>query len=72
MYDEAVAMIAAVAKEQGYQVVLSAENKLPPTDDAATLLRMIQQRKVIFNDGSVDISSTVLERLNAAYKAKSK
>jgi Skp family chaperone for outer membrane proteins len=66
LYDEVVKMATAVAKENGYKVVLYADHKMPKTRDSTELTAVLKDRKVVCNDPSVDITELVLKRLNDA------
>lgn len=70
MYKEIVKLAGTIAKEQGYQIVLSAdETTAEPNPD---IEKLISQRKVLYADPSIDLTDTVMARLNEAYKAAAK
>lgn len=70
MYKEIVKIAGTIAKEQGYQIVLSAdETTAEPNPD---IEKLISQRKVLYADPSIDLTDTVMARLNEAYKAAAK
>jgi Skp family chaperone for outer membrane proteins len=70
MHKEILATVAAVAKEQGVQVVFSSDES--PFDQTADIYRQVEARKALYVDPSIDLTDAVLARLNDAYKAKPK
>jgi outer membrane protein len=72
MYNETVKMIAKVAKEQGYNLVLYREHELVETEDMVQLFDQIRSHKVLYSDESLDITKDVLAKLNEAYKGGGK
>jgi len=68
MYEEILAMVAAVAKERGYDLVLYRESE-PLSAEGQEIVRQIQSRKVLYASEKIDLTETVLGRLNQAYKA---
>lgn len=60
--------IQRVAKTRGYHMVITSEELDEETDDIKVLLRQIFNRKVVYADGSVDITSEVLRSLNAEFE----
>ncbi|MBN2559845.1 MAG: OmpH family outer membrane protein [Phycisphaerae bacterium] len=71
IYEKAVDMAAELAKERSYDVVLQ-RTKFEPFEIEQTvqmLRRLIQDRTVLYNVPDVDITDTLIGRLNAAYKA---
>lgn len=70
MFNEASKVIADIAKQQGYKVVLfRAQGSLKNTN-FQKLVEEIRSRQVLFSDPSVDITTDVLTALNEAYRAK--
>jgi Skp family chaperone for outer membrane proteins len=69
MYDEIMAMIGAVAKERGYEVVLARENEPLNMENTQEMLRQIGSRKVLYAASSVDLTESIMVRLNQNYKA---
>lgn len=72
MYQEIVAAIAQLAKDQGYDLVLYLDAAEINSETTQELLGKIAQRKVLYCDPSLDITETVLQRVNAAYAANKK
>ncbi len=69
MYEEIQKMIGALAKERGVQIVLFRDPENITSQNTAELLRQIGMRKVLYSDGSVDMTEDTLRRLNEAYRA---
>jgi Skp family chaperone for outer membrane proteins len=69
LYSEILAMIGTAAREQGINLVLYRDRDLLETDETMELLAQIRNRKVLYCDSSLDITQTVLARLNEAYRA---
>jgi len=59
--------IAEVAKKQGAQLVVTQEQMDTSVTKQEALLQQIYNRKVVYSDGSVDISAEVLATLNADF-----
>lgn len=72
LYDEMRNSVAQIAKEQGIQVVLFIEHRIPETQTSPELGQVMEGRKVIFADPSVDITEQVLKRMNDDYKVAPK
>ena len=68
LYEDVAKMAAIVAKEQGYRVALYVDRKLPKTNNSNELTAVLKDRKVVWADPSVDITETVLKRLNDALR----
>jgi Skp family chaperone for outer membrane proteins len=66
VYEDVNAAIAKVAKDRHFKVVLQTDHKMPKTATPDELRRLIQDRKVVFGDLSVDITKDVLTELNNA------
>ena len=64
--------VAQIAKEQGIQVVLFIEHRIPETQNSPELGQVMESRKVIYADPSADITEQVLKRMNDDYKAAPK
>ncbi|HLL88211.1 MAG TPA: OmpH family outer membrane protein [Tepidisphaeraceae bacterium] len=66
--------VAQVAKERGLDLVLAQQGKeLPPTVEQLNVQQLeaaLGQRNVLYVGDKVDISSDVIAKLDAAYKAK--
>lgn len=59
--------IAEVAKKQDAQLVVTKEEMDTSVTRPEALLQQIYNRKVVYSDGSVDISAKVLATLNASF-----
>ena len=68
MYEEINKVIAAVARDRGVQVVFYAERESLQTRDTPELLQLIERRKVLYADPSVDMTEEVLTRANEGYR----
>jgi Skp family chaperone for outer membrane proteins len=68
MYKEVLDAVAAVAKEKGYDLVLCRESVDLASATTAELLNKIAQRKCLYNNPALDVTSAVLDRLNSQYK----
>jgi len=69
LYDDITNMIAQVSKEQGISVVMYFERKIPETKASPELGQVMEGRKILYFDPQLDMTETVLKRLNAANKA---
>jgi Skp family chaperone for outer membrane proteins len=69
MYNEIVDMIARVAQQGGYALVLQRQTGKLDAPNTNELLRQIYNRKVLYAADRMDITETVLLRLNQAYRA---
>lgn len=72
MYEEIVAMVGAIAKSKGLDLVLYREGKTPPTQNITELLRAIRARKVLYSAETIDITEETLRRINQNYSKVSK
>ncbi|MEM8782005.1 MAG: OmpH family outer membrane protein [Planctomycetota bacterium] len=73
LYEAANDAVAAVARDRGVDVVLTA-GQLPDLAqlaraDAQQIAAILQNRKVLFNSETVDITQAVLARMNANFDA---
>ena len=73
LYEAANAAVAAVATERGIDIVMTA-GTLPDLQQLANadpqqIQAVLQNRKVIFNKESVDITQAALTRMNAEFEA---
>jgi len=68
MYEEILTMVQTVAEEQDYQLVLFRETRETQTDSIQQLYAQMESRKVLYSSPSVDITQTVLARLNRQYQ----
>jgi Skp family chaperone for outer membrane proteins len=69
MYGEVSKVVAAVATERGFNLVLYRDPDLVDTDETVELLAQIRSRKVLYSDPSLDITKDVLVRLNESYRS---
>jgi Skp family chaperone for outer membrane proteins len=69
MYEEIAKVIAAVAGERGFNLVLYRDADPVDTDETLELLAQIRNRKVLYNDANLDITADVLARLNESYRS---
>ncbi len=69
-YNDILKAAAQVAKDQGYDIVLN--NDESSADSNETIYTLMGRKKVLFNSPAVDITDTVLLKLNEDYKAASK
>jgi Skp family chaperone for outer membrane proteins len=69
MYEEIIKMVGLIAREQGVQIVLSRMGEDLQSENTPQLLQQIERRKVLYATDSVDLTDTVLKRLNEAYRA---
>lgn len=73
IYEQAASAAAEVARERGFDVVLQ-RTEFRPLDpgveqNVQVLRRMIQERQLVYHVPEVDITNTVIRRLDAAYQA---
>lgn len=64
LYADIRAAIGKVAKAKGIHIVLSYDHRETPTKTSVQLAQLIESRKVIWRDKSVDITDAVLIELN--------
>lgn len=69
MYEEIIKMVGLIAQERGVQIVLSRMSEDLQSENTPQLLQQIERRKVLYAADSVDVTDTVLKRLNEAYRA---
>lgn len=69
MYAEVTRVVAEVAQERGFTLVLYRDGELVDTEETLELLAQIRSRKLLYNDPSLDITADVLARLNVAYRS---
>ena len=70
MYSEVQKAVGAVAKSRGFKVVLYQQRGNLRASTTTEMRTEISQRKVIYSDESIDITTSVLSSLNAAYRNK--
>lgn len=70
IYDQIVQTVQAVARERGFEIVLTRSEFKPDEieQDVQSLRRVLQGRVVIYNRPEIDITGVVLSRMNADYK----
>ncbi len=71
IYEDALKAAADVAKQNGYDIILQKKEfdaeKIEPT--VANIRRIIQDRSVVYAAPEVDVTTPVIRRLDASYKA---
>jgi len=67
LYQEILATVARVAKEKNFQVVIYGQRSDIPSKNTPQLLQMIEFRKVLYSAPGLDLTDTVLDRLNRNY-----
>ncbi|MBN1941898.1 MAG: OmpH family outer membrane protein [Phycisphaerae bacterium] len=73
MFREIRAMVADVAKEKGFDVVLQGQSgDLRDVQNAQQVIAQIERQKVLYNTPEVDITAVVLQRLNEGYQLRNK
>ena len=70
MYDEILAMVQAVAEQQGHSLVLFREGRSTQTESIQQLLAQVENRKVLYSSPRIDITQSVLAQLNQQYHAR--
>lgn len=68
MYGEISKVLADVAREKGFNLVLYRDGNLVETDQPLELMAQIANRKLLYSDDSLDITADVLARLNESYR----
>jgi Skp family chaperone for outer membrane proteins len=69
LYAEIQQGVAEVARQQGYDVVVTMMGAAPESKSTMELAQLIEARKVIYHSDRVDITPAVLDHLNAKYQA---
>lgn len=72
IYKEMLKAIEAVAKEQGYDLVLYQDTMEIHGDSFPALLEKIRERKVLYSAKQIDLTQTVLDYINQTYKLRKK
>ncbi len=67
LYEDISKMVAKVARERGCDVVLNKEQKDLLARNPKNILQEIASRRILYSSESVDITTTVLARLNRTY-----
>ena len=70
LYADIRGAIAKISKARGIHVVLSFDRKELPTKSTVQLAQIMESRKVIWHDDSIDLTEAVLTRLNKEYEAR--
>lgn len=70
IYQEALDTIEAVAKQEGYSLVLFRDSRDSAAESMQEFVTKMQSRKVLYNADSLDITSTVLNKMNLAYQRR--
>ena len=70
VYSEVQKAIGVVAKSRGFKVVLYHRRGKLQATSTADMRSEISQRKVVYSDEAIDITTSVLSSLNAAYRSK--
>lgn len=73
VYEKAIAVASAIAKERGFSLVLQKTEWKPEEVDREqnlqNLRRVIQDRIVLYHAADIDITDTVVQRMDREYKA---
>ena len=69
VFNEIKAMIAKVSREQGINLVLQLEGGEINAKTSPQLIAQINSRKVLYNSSKINLTKTVLNRLNSAYRS---
>ncbi|MHC4294541.1 MAG: OmpH/Skp family outer membrane protein [Planctomycetota bacterium] len=70
MYEDILKMVSEVAQQNGYHIVLYHINQELQSEDTTQLLQQIERQKVLYADNSVNLTDTVLLRLNETYRMR--
>ena len=68
MYEQILKMIQGVAREQGFTLVVQRDKESMESQNTQELVQKIAARKVLYNDDGVDLTDTILARLNDQYR----
>jgi len=68
MYEQILRMIQTVGEQQGFLVVIQRDKESLESQSTQELIQKIASRKVLYNHSSVDITDSVLARLNDQYR----
>ena len=72
VYNELVRISGDVAKERGFDLVQRADRMPAVESGDSDLAAQIDRRSVVHYDASIDLTATVLERINRDYAARKK
>ncbi len=66
LYRRTTQVAGEIAQEQGYRIVLlkDAEQRLPHNIDRQQFFELLGRRKVLWSSGDIDLTASVLQRLN--------
>ena len=70
IYDEIREMVAMVAAEQGYQLVLDRDDRPMRGADSREFIAMLQTRKLLYYASEIDITEEVILRVNRDFNKK--
>ena len=70
LYNDVLVAVEKIAREKGFQVVLSKETSNQASHNIDELLQQMSRRKVLYSDPSLDITEDVIKQLNRDYAAK--
>ena len=70
MYSDVQKAIGVVAKSRGFKIVFYQQRGKLRATSTADMRAEISQRKVVYSDETIDITTSVLSSLNAAYRSK--
>lgn len=71
MFKDIRATVAEVAKEKGYDLVMQSQlSELQDSQNVQQLVAQIDRQKVLYNTPAIDITATVLQRVNESYRVK--
>ena len=70
IYGEILQMTEEVARRDGYDIVLYHDQFQPGSLDPQAIQNQIAQRRVIYVSPQADVTTTVLDALNARYRAQ--
>lgn len=70
MYEEVRKAVASVAKYNGVDIVLQIEPADIDAQNATEMVNLISRRKVVYCTDRLDLTPSVLQYLNMAYRAK--
>lgn len=72
MYEQIIEMISQVARERGIQIVLYRMRSELESKETRELLQQIERRRVLYAADGIDMTETVLNRLDEKYRASKK
>jgi Skp family chaperone for outer membrane proteins len=69
MYGEILQMVSSISEQRNLSLVLCGESEELISNNLPELVREIERRKVLYRNDNLDITETVLTRLNETYAA---